>query len=97
MDAHTAAFALGDYDHSQPLVIDPVLTYSSYFGGNYGDTGWAIAVNTNDGSIYVAGQTFSTKNTNNPLRPDPDFFHSRRVPDQLRWRHTGWRRLCRPL
>ena len=68
LDAHTAAFALGDYDHSQPLVIDPVLTYSSYFGGNYGDTGWAIAVNTNDGSIYVAGQTFSTKNTNNPIQ-----------------------------
>ena len=66
LDAHTAAFVLGDYDRSQPLVIDPVLTYSSYFGGNYGDTGWAIAVNPVDGSIYVAGQTFSTKNSNSP-------------------------------
>ena len=66
LDAHTAAFALGDYDRSEPLVIDPVLTYSSYFGGNAGDTGWAIAVNPVDGSIYVAGQTFSTKNTNSP-------------------------------
>ena len=66
LDAHTAAFVLGEYDRSQPLVIDPVLTYSSYFGGNAGDTAWAIAVNPFDGSIYVAGQTFSTKNTNSP-------------------------------
>jgi hypothetical protein len=66
LDAHTAAFALGDYDRSQPLVIDPVLTYSSYFGGNSGDIAWAIALNPIDGSIYLAGQTFSTKNTNSP-------------------------------
>ena len=66
LDAHTAAFALGAYDRSAPLVIDPVLTYSSYFGGDSGDTAWAIAVNPIDGSIYVAGQTFSTKNTNSP-------------------------------
>jgi hypothetical protein len=65
LDAHTAAFALGHYDHREPLVIDPVLSYSTYFGGNYGETGWAIAVNPADGSIYVAGQTFSTKDTNN--------------------------------
>ncbi len=65
LDAHTATFALGDYNRNEPLVIDPVLTYSTYFGGNYGDTGWAIAVNPTDGSIYVAGQTFSTKDSNN--------------------------------
>jgi hypothetical protein len=66
LDAHTAAFDLGCYDHRELLVIDPVLSYSTYFGGNYGETGWAIAVNPTDGSIYVAGQTFSTKDTNNP-------------------------------
>jgi hypothetical protein len=65
LDAHTAAFALGSYDHSESLVIDPVLSYSTYFGGNLGDTGWAIAVNPIDGSIYVAGQTFSSKDSNN--------------------------------
>jgi hypothetical protein len=65
LDAHTAAFALGNYNHDEPLVIDPVLSYSTFFGGNYGETGWAIAVNPMDGSIYVAGQTFSTKNSNN--------------------------------
>ena len=65
LDAHTAVFALGDYNRNEALVIDPVLSYSSYFGGNLGEIGWAIAVNTNNGSIYVAGQTFSTKDTNN--------------------------------
>ncbi len=65
LDAHTAAFALGDYNRSEPLVIDPVLSFSTYYGGNLGETGWAIAVNPIDGSIYVAGQTYSSKNTNN--------------------------------
>ena len=60
VDAHTAAFTLGNYDHAAPLVIDPVLSYSSYFGGNGKDTAWAIAVSPTDGSIYVAGQTFSS-------------------------------------
>ena len=42
-----------------PLVIDPVLSYSTYFGGTAGETAWAVAINTNDGSVYIAGQTFS--------------------------------------
>ncbi|HEY5345791.1 MAG TPA: SBBP repeat-containing protein [Verrucomicrobiae bacterium] len=65
LDAHTAAFVLGDYNHNEPLVIDPVLSFSTYYGGNLGEIGWAIAVNPIDGSIYVAGQTFSSKVTNN--------------------------------
>ena len=59
VDAHTVAFAVGNYDHSLPLVIDPVLSYSTYFGGNAGETAWAVAVDTN-GFVYVAGQTLST-------------------------------------
>jgi hypothetical protein len=65
LDPHTATFALGSYDHSLPLVIDPVLSYSTYFGGNYGDVIHAIALGS-DGSIYVAGETLSTKFTNAP-------------------------------
>ncbi len=67
--ARTVAFAVGNYDHSLPLVIDPILSYSTYFGGNYGETAWAVAINTNDGSIYMAGQTFSTQFTNWPVPP----------------------------
>jgi hypothetical protein len=63
LDAHTATFALGSYDHSLPLVIDPILGYSTYFGGNKGDTAYAIAVDTN-GCAYIAGGTLSTTFTN---------------------------------
>ena len=63
LDAHTATFALTDYDHSLPLVIDPVLGFSTYFGGNNNDFINAVVLGT-DGSIYVAGQTLSTLFTN---------------------------------
>ncbi len=59
VDDRTVAFTIGDYDRSQPLVIDPILYYSTYFGGTAGDSALAVAVNTNDGSFFVAGQTLS--------------------------------------
>jgi hypothetical protein len=65
LDTHTATFALGDYDHSLPLVIDPILSYSTYFGGESTDIAHAIAVDTN-GCIYVAGETLSTTFANVP-------------------------------
>jgi hypothetical protein len=58
LDAHTVAFAMGDYDHNLPLVIDPILSYSTYFGGTAGNTASAVAVDTN-GFVYVAGETLS--------------------------------------
>ncbi len=61
LPSQTVAFNIGDYDHSLPLVIDPILQYSTFLGGNSGDTAWAVAINPNDGSVYVAGQTFSTQ------------------------------------
>jgi len=48
------AFALGRYDPSQPLVIDPVLSYSTYLGGNGYDQGQAIATDE-AGNAYVTG------------------------------------------
>ncbi len=61
VDARTVAFTIGEYDHTQPLIIDPILNYSTYFGGSSGDAAWAVAVNPNDGSIFVAGATLSPK------------------------------------
>jgi len=51
-------FALGPYDHSKPLVIDPELVYSTYLGGDQ-DEANAIAVDSS-GDAYVTGTTFST-------------------------------------
>ncbi|CAN5342623.1 hypothetical protein BH09PLA1_BH09PLA1_00580 [soil metagenome] len=50
------SFKLGKYDASKALVIDPVLSYSTYLGGTGYDAGLAIAVDA-AGSAYVTGQT----------------------------------------
>lgn len=52
------SFALGRYDRRQPLVIDPVLGYSTYLGGGSYDEGYAIAVD-GAGNAYVTGLTYS--------------------------------------
>jgi Beta-propeller repeat len=66
VDTHTVAFTVGTYDRSQPLVIDPILSYSTYFGGTSGETAWAVTLDQN-GFVYVAGNTFSQRfYTNGP-------------------------------
>jgi len=51
-------FTLAHYDRNRPLVIDPVLVYSGYLGGNVGDTPVGIGVDA-AGFVYVAGYTQS--------------------------------------
>jgi hypothetical protein len=52
------AFALGGYDHSRQLVIDPAFVFSTYLGGSVQDAAAAIAVD-GEGNAYVAGFTSS--------------------------------------
>jgi hypothetical protein len=54
-----AQFALGDYDHARPLIIDPVIVYGSYFGGKYNDSIVDLKVGS-DGSFYLLLTTDST-------------------------------------
>ena len=56
--AKRAGFAIGDYDHSRELIIDPTLNFSTYFGGSGDEHATSVAV---DGSlnIYLAGSTTS--------------------------------------
>ncbi|HKQ73840.1 MAG TPA: SBBP repeat-containing protein [Blastocatellia bacterium] len=49
-------FEVDGYDSSKPLVIDPVLEYSSYLGGGGDDTGQGVKVDS-AGSAYVVGVT----------------------------------------
>ena len=58
----TVGFAVAEYDHTRPLIIDPILNYSTYIGGYASAT--SIAVNQN-GEAYVAGWTF----LNFPITP----------------------------
>jgi len=51
-------FKLSAYDRAQPLVIDPVLIYSSYLGGSDFDAAEAVAVD-GTGNLYVTGETLS--------------------------------------
>ena len=55
---HRVSFNVGDYDHTQTLVIDPVLTHSSYLGGNGQDQIQGVGVDA-QGNIYVTGATSS--------------------------------------
>ena len=68
-DGNRVGFYVGDYDSSQPLVIDPVLSYSSYVGGGDYDASGSIAVGP-DGSAYVTGSTASLNfPPQDPLQP----------------------------
>ncbi len=49
---------VGEYDRTKPLVIDPVLTYSTYLGGTADDYGFGIAADA-AGNAYVVGSTVS--------------------------------------
>ncbi len=63
-------FQVGLYDAAQPLVIDPVLGYSTYHGGSGSDEGSGIAVD-GSGNAYVTGGTKSTDfPTANALQPN---------------------------
>lgn len=52
-------FSLQGYDKTKPLVIDPVLLYSTFLGGLADDRAVGVAVDSL-GSAYVAGWTQST-------------------------------------
>src|SRR5262249_8497552 len=68
-DAREVSFKVGSYDVGEPLVIDPILSYSTYLGGSSIDVGKGIAVD-DSGNAYVTGNTASNDfPTVNPLQP----------------------------
>ena len=70
-EGNQLALSLGNYDHNQPLTIDPVLAYSTHLGGNTGEdltTGTTFPADTTTSfialdsarNIYVVGTTTAT-------------------------------------
>ncbi len=51
-------FALGEFDPTRALFIDPILEYSSLLGGTSLDEAYAVAVDSAR-NIYLVGSTFS--------------------------------------
>jgi Calx-beta domain/Carboxypeptidase regulatory-like domain/Beta-propeller repeat len=68
-------FEVAAYDLTKPLVIDPVLVYSTYLGGNGVDVNDAIAVD-GSGNAYLSGSTSSTNfpGATPPLHGQDDVF-----------------------
>jgi hypothetical protein len=58
LDSGLVRFDVGPYDRTRPLVIDPVLSYSTFLGG-YGDDLATGVVVDDSGSAYVTGRTSS--------------------------------------
>jgi hypothetical protein len=60
-------FELPAYDHSRPLIIDPVVSFSTFLGGNVTDSANGMAVDSSD-NIYLIG---TTNSTDFPLTANP--------------------------
>ncbi len=58
LSENRVGFEVGEYDLDRPLVIDPVLDYSSYLGGGNVDSVRTLAVDK-DGNTYLGGRTDS--------------------------------------
>lgn len=58
LEGRCVSFRVPRYDHTRPLVVDPVLVYGTYLGGFSRDLGNGVAVDAN-GSAYVVGSTVS--------------------------------------
>src|SRR5580658_893533 len=58
VNKNEVTFAVASFDHARPLVVDPVLAYSTFLGGS--DWDWAVSVAVDkQGNAYVTGVTCS--------------------------------------
>lgn len=81
----SVGFAIGPYDPGRPLIIDPVIVYSTYLGGSMFDIAWSVAADA-AGNSYIAGDAESANfPTVSPYQPSPggqgDAFVAKFAPD----------------
>lgn len=71
-------FAVNGYDPAKPLVIDPVLTYSTYFGAQ-SDESWGGIATDSSGNIFIVGSTLAPDDSDlTDLQGTPGAFESTR-------------------
>ena len=68
LDGDRVRFRVAGHDPSHPLIIDPVLGYSSILNGSSDDQGFGIAVDS-VGNVYVTGTTISSNFPVSPVLP----------------------------
>jgi hypothetical protein len=81
--AYQVGFQVDGYDGAFPLVIDPIVTYSTYLGGSGYDVANGIAVDA-AGAAYVVGETASLDLPLGSLsgrRNNSDTFVAKLTPD----------------
>jgi hypothetical protein len=65
-DGDTIGFRVGKFDHSRPLVIDPVLAYATFLGGSHFEQNAPMLQETRgiavdaSGNVYLTGFTSTT-------------------------------------
>ena len=59
MEGNMVGFETAPHDESRSLIIDPVLSYSTFLGGGNDDSGYGITVDS-EGNAYVVGITNSS-------------------------------------
>lgn len=81
--------ALGPHDRASELVIDPIVSFSTFLGGSGSEEARGLAMDA-QGNLYVAGTTQSTDfPVTSPLSPPPaqfpgDVFVAKLSPDGAR-------------
>ncbi|MCK5148129.1 SBBP repeat-containing protein, partial [bacterium] len=89
IDEHTLAFSIDKYDVTQPLIIDPEVTYATYLGGSGYDTMKNIAVDS-DGFIYVLGTTSENFFSSSTIIDDGDsYFYVTKMDDVGNFLYTA--------
>ncbi len=68
IDKNSYGFSIDNYDHSQTLIIDPILEFSTFIGGSGLDIGISLAIDSSD-NIYITGITV-IDTINYPTTPD---------------------------
>lgn len=62
-------FKLGHYDNTQPIVIDPLVNWATYIGGNgNNDVVTDMFIHQTSGNVYLAGHTNSSDFASNGLQ-----------------------------